>query len=459
MRRSPIVVLTLCLLGGACTDEPDGPPIVSIEGGALCSDPAASCALASDLVRQELDALNIVSKRTPGQPLAALQFVFEHKTRGAYQSWAEHFALWQFDAALGQQHDSSEWQRLFGALGASVSVSDGRDFATLSLLAPAPRFEAALRLLASALETPDNSEYYLEWLRDGAHASAEAVASDPAQAANQRALALLGPTRTQAAQQHSTVALVDRITPRDLDQAWLSLRRLGRVRLVLVGDVDPGQVARVLGARWRSPTRFTAGWPADEPAPTPPDRTAILPIANAPAWQVITYVVGPPRGHPDEAALQLGFTILDRRLYAHVREERGLAYAVGATFYPGRSSYGQVWLNAAQAEPALTALREALAGVLAAPPSSAEVDAARNGLETALSSESRTPFELASTLASWEGTTGDAADVDVLRQRLRMAGPEQVHAALRTYLRGAATAAAGGGGPLAPELLDGLLPP
>jgi zinc protease len=139
----------------------------------------------------------------------------------------------------------------------------------------------------------------------------------------------------------ATPATVAQITLDDVRAYHARYVRPDLTTLVVVGDVDPAQVAREVGARF-------GDWSATGAAPNPHLPPIPLPRAQRRAIsspiQDVAVELGAPalaRTSQDYDALLLANAVygggsFESRLFREVREKRGLVYVVGSTLRAGR---------------------------------------------------------------------------------------------------------------------------
>jgi zinc protease len=138
-----------------------------------------------------------------------------------------------------------------------------------------------------------------------------------------------------------SAASFDRLTADDVASYRAQYVRPDLTTLVVVGDVDPAEVARVVTQRF-------GDWTANGPTPDPHLPTIPLPLPRTSyvetATQDISVELGAPaaaRTAPDYDALALANAIygggsLDTRLFHEVRERRGLVYTAGSSLEANR---------------------------------------------------------------------------------------------------------------------------
>jgi predicted Zn-dependent peptidase len=229
--------------------------------------------------------------------------------------------------------------------------------------------------------------------------------------------------------------------------------------ITLVGDVEPAelqaavrQAADAFAARESNATFLSDAAVAADSQPA----IRVLSYPDAPTWNIVSYFKGPNAESPDYAALDLGLSVLDRRLFEEVRDVRGLAYTTGASLSFYREAFGNLWITSDAPLEALPIAQQIIASLESIGPSEAELAAARSGKVSQLLSSNDTPSGIASTLADWELTAGSRIALDDYLLTLEQTTPAQVATALAAYLRDAKTAAAGGGSELGERDLEGL---
>jgi zinc protease len=438
----------------------DEPPSVRLGAMPSCPDASVGC-LNVGAETLDVAGVRVIYKQTKGQPLAALRILFDHGSRSAREVWAERLALTMLQAVGPSTRSPSDWQAKLDLLGAQVSVSHGRDYSALSATVAAPRALELMRLLREALRSPPRAQGQLDHFARVEQRNLQVRGDQPQLAAQDEAWDLLRAHTPSA--ELERLSVLGSLHSADLAAAFSRLLSKPRLTFVLVGDVA-WQSARAELEQTLAMLPGTSPLPAvPAPPPAPPAApsasSAVLPYPDAPTWHVTVLFRGPAAGSEDDAALRLGLSVLDARLYERIRNQRGLAYTVGARSYFYRETIGSLWLSTNDPAEALPLMRQIIADVRAAPASTAELAAARQILRTEVFEQSDTPAGLCGTLADWQLSAGDRTRVDAFLMQLEGLTAERVHRSLTTYLRGGFSAAAGGGADLGEAQLDALLPP
>lgn len=210
---------------------------------------------------------------------------------------------------------------------------------------------------------------------------------------------------------------------------------------VLVGDLDPAEVIRVVERYFGAipPQPAPPALVLEEP-PQPGERRIRIEYPAEP--QLLLLYRAPAVGHPDTAALAvLGSLLSDgrsSRLHRRLVEERRLASSIGAGPWLLRHA-GLFVVQAAPRAPHTpeeveAAIAEELARLLVEPPSDRELRKVRNLLEVETLQTFASSGGLASRLGDGWALTGDWRFSLVERARIQAITAEQVVAAARTYL-------------------------
>jgi zinc protease len=449
-------VLTLSSgVGLGCAEAVDSAPVLAF-ATPECEGLGPACinAGAADLEEQ---GIRIIHKRIAGHPLVALHVAFDNVPRSDAQLWSENLGLALLQYGGPNRFSTSDWDAAQRRLGATVWAGSGSDYAYVDALAPLPNWRATWDLMAEAVNQPRDAASDLDNRRGVVQRGYQSEFDDPDDAAWNDAWSRLFQGHPYN-QRRERLAAITALSGADIVRGWPFLTAKSRLLVTVVGDIEAAEVAEAVGTAFGvlSPEAVFEAPVAAQPAAAQP--VVILPYLNAPTWHIVSYFKGPPGGSPDYAALRLGLGVLNRRLFAEVRDARGLAYTTGAELDFYRESFGAVWLTSDTPLEALPIVRQILVELLSAGPDESELDAARNNVRTSLVAGSDDPASLAWTLADWQLTAGYRGALDEYMSTLDAVTPEAARAALEAHLRGVQTTAAGGGAPLTEADLAALFP-
>ena len=428
-----------------------------------CSEPPFAC-FNANAATLDAGGVKLIYKRIAGHPTVALSVLIDRDPvdappRSALQYWSETFALNMMFRSGRYQDGSSRWPALWDRLGASFSGSgSSEDYTALSVEVPLPNWQEAWQLLAGAIEQPYANDYELDFEKSRIGRAYQVELDDPESAADIIAWSRLFEhnarnlgRETQAQMTQASVATVR--------AAWNLLRARPRLLAVVVGDVAAEDAVAAVSesvSGWAS-VSSNATFPADPTPSLPHDSdVSILKYPDSPTWHISSYFAGPRADSPDYAPLALGLRVLDQRLFAQVRDERGLAYTLSSGLVFARQTYGGLSLSTEKPLDALPLVAQIIRELKTSGPRPDELDTEREQLRTSFLSSATTPMGQAGLLASWELSAGDRQGLDALLAELDSITPAEVSTALASYLTAAKSAAAGPGDSVTADSLRAL---
>ncbi len=243
-----------------------------------------------------------------------------------------------------------ELDRAIEFVGGSLETDAGRDTATVSLAVLKKDLDFGLDLLAEVLLQPAFPEDELKRKVTDIQAAIRRSEENPESVAGRELARVLYPGHPYARPTSGTVESVGRLTREQVVRFHRERYRPDAAAIAVVGDVTEQGVreafVRRLGA-WSAPAA---------PLPAIPMTPAKPPVESRKLSRELTqatvYLGGPAvrQDHPDYFPLLVANYVLGggsaSRLYTHVREERGLAYAVYGSILPGR--YGAAYVVSLQ---------------------------------------------------------------------------------------------------------------
>ncbi len=339
------------------------------------------------------------------------------------------------------RRSGAEIDRAIESVGGSLGSGGGRDGASVSLGVLARDLPLGLDLLAEALTEPTFPEDEVKRKIGDVQAALQSAESDPETVAGRALAPLLYPGHPYARPASGTVASVGGL---DRDQ----VARFHRVHyrpdvtiVSVVGDVSAAEVRAGLAARlggWRPPATVRPITPVA--APTAPPEVRLL---TRELTQTTVYLGRPAirQADPDYPALVVAAYVLGggstSRLYTHVREERGLAYSVGASV--GAARHGAAVIVSLQtrnqsADEAVRLVRETMRRMGEAEVSAAELDLAKAYLVGSYALRTDTTSKVAGLIASLEELGLSLDYPERYRQRIAAVTAADVRRAAARYL-------------------------
>ena len=149
-----------------------------------------------------------------------------------------------------------------------------------------------------------------------------------------------------------TTKSVSSLTLGDLKRYHRQIMETSRLLLVIVGDVDAGQLRRMVETSFGKLPRGNY-----KDVPVPPLSFSASTVAVTPREMPTNYVTGvfsaPPLTSPDIYPLRIASSILQNRVFAEVRVRRNLSYAPDAFLGSQAANTGGIYVTAVDANQAV----------------------------------------------------------------------------------------------------------
>jgi predicted Zn-dependent peptidase len=296
--------------------------------------------------REVLDnGMVVVVQESAAAPVVALTLVARSGSRRETARTSGVTALLGRVLPKGTRRRSAlEIARAAEDAGGSIESAADQEYAELRVRGLARHWRALLALLHEVATEPTLEVAEIEREREALAAQIRGLDDQPFEVASRLLARALYGEHPYGLPPSGTVESVGGLTRDDLARHLEAFYGPERLILAVSGQVAAGEVVaeagRLFGAAVRGPAAT-----AVPPAPSRPaqGRTAL----TRPTQQVhlLMGFFGPPVGHPDHVGLKVLNAALgggmSGRLFRTLRDERGLAYAVGS-FYPTRRGTGRI---------------------------------------------------------------------------------------------------------------------
>ena len=246
------------------------------------------------------------------------------------------FAAGLFDEGAGAL-DSQAFQKATADRAIEFRVQAGRDHLWVTLNTLSKHRAEAFRLLGLALSAPRFDEPAVERVRRLLLNARATDATNPRIVAADRWFRTVFPAHPYGRPTDGTAAGIAAITTDDL--RTFAATRLARdnVAVAAAGDVSAAEIAALIDSALGGLPASAAPADIGEAAFANAGRTVVAPLPS-PQSAVVFGLPGPKRDDPDFYAAVVMNEVLGggsaSRLFAEVREKRGLAYDVHAYLYP-----------------------------------------------------------------------------------------------------------------------------
>jgi zinc protease len=400
-----------------------------------------------DPVRMRLpNGLTVMYVRQPELPVVSAVMV----TRGAgsAEEPAEAPGLASFTANMLDEgaggRDALALADALELLGAQLGTGSGTDAAQINLYVLRQNFEPALRIMADVVTRPDFPEREISRLREERLTALVRARDEAVTIANNAFASLV------YGAQHPYGRYANTESTRALDQARVRAFHGQRYRpetstLILVGDVNPGQmqpmVAQAFGG-WRAQG---AGGALPDPAPAPDIARTVIYLIDKPAAAQSEIRIGHPgvaRSHPDYYALLVMNTMLGAtftsRLNTNLRETHGWSYGARSGYQMLRGAgpfTAQAGVQTNATDSALVEFFNELNRIRREPPGAEELQKIKNFVALGLPGSLETTRQIAGQLATLETYGLDASFYDTYVERIMAVTAEDVQRVANQHVR------------------------
>lgn len=372
-------------------------------------------------------------KRRPGSQTVAVGLFFAGGAGATEPAQAGIEAL-----TLATAVEASRWfprealRRETARLGANLNYVVTYDYSALTLAIPRRTFEQGWTLFADVVRRPRFAAEDAALVRDRLTAALLDDADDPDAVLQQTQAKAVYDGHPYAAAPKGTPETLARLEVGDLRAHYARLLAARRLLLVVVGDLDPGLVAKRAAALF-------AGLPSGAPPPPVPalfwtNSDVTLTTRALPTDYVQGVYAAPALTAPDFPALRLAAAVLRDRVFEEVRVKRNLSYAPTAFLTAQGANLGGVYVSAVDADQAVAVMLDEIKRLRTELVEPDELRATAAQFLTTYYLAEETNGSQVATLALYELVGGGWRQAFAALDRLQAVTPEQVRAAARKYM-------------------------
>lgn len=293
-------------------------------------------------------------------------------------------------------------------LAIGIGGSAGHDSATVTASALSDRFGDAMKALAEVVLEPTFPADELETLRGQTSSGLMIQERQPAYQADREMEKLVFGDHPYSRPAGGTLADLKKLSAEDLAAWWTRHARPDAAVLLVAGDVTSEAAFAAAESRfgaWAKPAEEAAATPAPAfPAPRP-TRIFLVDKKGAVQSQIRVGHLGITRAHPDHVTAEVMDQVFGgsftSRLNAKLRVEKGLTYGISGGFSPRRDGGAFVISTFSKTPATAEAVRTILDEVkrlLVDAPTPEELDAARSFLTGKFARDRETPQDVAQDL-------------------------------------------------------------
>jgi zinc protease len=274
-------------------------------------------------------------------PLIALRFAFEGGSTQdpAGREGVANFLTAMLDEGAGDLTGKAFQERM-EEIAMRMSFEESRDAVYGSFETLTENKDQAAALLALALNKPRFDADAVDRIRGQLLASLAYAARDPNRVAAEQWAAQAFPNHPYGRPSNGTPQSVEQIKSADLNDYWAHTFARDNLRVVAVGDIDAktlGAMVDLLFGKLPAKARLTPV-PLAEPAAAVKQKVIEMAVPQSVARFGLPAMPRKDKDFIPAFVLNtiLGGAAMSSRLYAEVREKRGLAYSVFTTVQPYR---------------------------------------------------------------------------------------------------------------------------
>lgn len=234
--------------------------------------------------------------------------------------------------------DSKTFQQTLEDLAIRLSFSSSRDEFSGQLRTLVRNQKTAFNLLRLAMTQPRFDAEPVERIRAQIMVGLKRSLEDPHAIASRTLFKTLYPNHVYGRPSDGTPETVENLTVDDL--RGFVKNRLAKDNLIIgvVGDITATELARQLDLIFGALPPLAASWKIDDVEPVSKGQTIVI-DRDIPQSSILVAEKGLMRSDPDFYAAYVmnhmfGGGSFTSRLYAEIREKRGLVYSVGTGIYP-----------------------------------------------------------------------------------------------------------------------------
>jgi len=319
-------------------------------------------------------------------------------------------------------------------LGSTISIEANDDWSAIGFHAIRTTFDSTWAIMADRVMAPTLAPGEVELAREQMIAGARQRATHPDDAAEELADSLLYQQHPYALAATGTTASLAAITVPQLRAYHAQQFVTSRMLLVVVGNVERGEVERLVRSTIATMPRGSYKW-----SPPPPAGSAGRALAinnrSIPTNYVLGYVPGPVATSRDYVALRVATAVLSGRLYTEVRSRRNLSYDVESQFIERAQGVGGLYVTTVDPNAVLRIMRRELSTLQTETVDPEGLKRLAQQFITEYYLKNETNADQANVLARAEVFAGDYRAADRFMEDLKRVTPEDIRRVAREYLK------------------------
>ena len=233
---------------------------------------------------------------------------------------------------------------------------------------------------------------------------------------------------------NGTVETVSRLTPEDLRQYHAKLMETSRLLLVIVGDLNPGDVKELVAASFGKLPR--GNYKAETMPPLAFDKSSVeVTPRELPTNYIQGLFTAPSLTSPDIYAMRIASSLLRDRVFEEVRVKRNLSYAPDAFLRTQAANVGGLYVTAVDANQSIRVMLSEIARLQTEPVGAEDIHAVIAQYLTTYYLGQETNAAQAGELAQYELIGGGWRNSVDFLERLTAVTPADIQRVSQKYMK------------------------
>jgi len=233
---------------------------------------------------------------------------------------------------------------------------------------------------------------------------------------------------------NGTVETVSRLTPEDLRQYHAKLMETSRLLLVIVGDLNPGDVKELVASSFGKLPR--GNYKAETMPPLAFDKSSVeVTPRELPTNYIQGLFTAPSLTSPDIYAMRIASSLLRDRVFEEVRVKRNLSYAPDAFLRTQAANVGGLYVTAVDANQSIRVMLSEIARLQTEPVGAEDIHAVIAQYLTTYYLGQETNAAQAGELAQYELIGGGWRNSVDFLERLTAVTPADIQRVSQKYMK------------------------
>ncbi|MEZ5427488.1 MAG: pitrilysin family protein [Pyrinomonadaceae bacterium] len=393
---------------------------------------AAQAALVTEF---DVNGLKVLVKRRASAPTVAAGLFIRGGARNINSKNAgiESFML-NVATEASKKYPREAVRRELASTGGSIGAGSNNDYSVFSLASTQNNFDKSWDIFTDLIINPTFEAEDVERVREGILTGLREQESDAdnyLQILQDRVIYANHPYANDVG---GTVETISGLTAKDLRDYHTRIMQTSRLLLVVVGDVDPGDLRKKVEA---TIGKLPQGEYKEEAYPPLDFSKGTLDVVSRPL--PTNYVQGvfnaPSLSNPDYSAMRVAVTFLQGRVFQEVRVKRQLSYAPNAELNTLSANTANIYVTAVDANQAVSVMLNEIEGLKTDLIPEEVISSIGGHFLTLYYLDQQTNAAQAAELAKYELIGGGWRNAFEFLNRVREVTPEDVQRVAKKYMK------------------------